>query len=292
MMKLLVALSFLVYAVSASSIYPVPTPAGGRMDVHGWLILPIELHAETGNETRLVRPAWFSHHVPEFWHDSPHNFQIIFRGTITPTQAVFPSAPLQPLGLPTPAGDDLLTYEYSITPPSAFSLNDLLNGDIKALYGVYYNGSFDTPYDRIPESLSVATVEHLTTAVYLDEFEDRGFPNLAYLSYPRALQEISKHESDHVYLAHNIHAQPDFDHVVHGRISDCSSSGKKIQVSKVIKRPGISWEVVGIPNTLENKLKAGQVVSIHSMEDTEVTCQLTVLESIHCMIGPGFMDNC
>jgi hypothetical protein len=66
MMKLLVALSFLVYAVSASSIYPVPTPAGGRMDVHGWLILPIELHAETGNETRLVRPAWFSHHVPEF----------------------------------------------------------------------------------------------------------------------------------------------------------------------------------------------------------------------------------
>ena len=27
-------------------------------------------------------------------------------------------------------------------------------------------------------------------------------------------------------------------------------------------------------------------------QKAQVECTLTVLESIHCMIGPGFMDNC
>ncbi|RYY69496.1 hypothetical protein EON63_23615, partial [archaeon] len=71
-------------ASSQKSVYPVPTPAQGRMDVHGWLILPIDLPVDKlpNNSLPLVRPAWFNHHVPEFWHDSPHNFQIIFLGTI------------------------------------------------------------------------------------------------------------------------------------------------------------------------------------------------------------------
>jgi hypothetical protein len=288
-----------VVATVISHPYPVPTPKGGRNDVHGWLILPIELpQFETGDKI-LSRPAWFSHHVPEFWHDSPHDFQIIFQGEIIPTQAVFPPIKLEPLNLPVvphqgEAEDFLLIYEYSMTPPSPFSLNDLLNGDISSLYGVYYNGSFDTPYPRIPESLSVINIQQLTTAVYLDEYAKNNYPNLSYLSYPRAFWEISKTRSDYFYLAHEIHAQPDFDHVVHGKITNCSDLG--YNVTDVINRPGLAWEVVGVPNTLDNKLTAGQVLPVHVKNGDkitgEITCQLSVLESIHCMIGPGFMENC
>lgn len=290
---LAVCLSAISFAYS-KDLYPVPTPAGGRNDVHGWLILPIEIDASDDSRP-LTRPAWFSHHVPEFFHDSPHNFQIIFLGTISPTPAVAPSPELSPLNLPLPPLDDLLTFEYSITPPSPFSLNDLLNHDIKSLYGVYYNGSFDTPYDRIPESLSVVKIEDLTTAVYLDEAETSGYTNLTYLSYPRALPGISKQSSDHFYLAHSIRAQPDFDHVAHGRITNCSSTtSSEIMVTKALNQGGLLWEVPGVANTLENKLKSGDVFEINTVGAKEPTlrCQLVVLESIHCMIGPGFMENC
>eukprot|EP01031_Cornospumella_fuschlensis_P030332 gene30332-36653_t len=157
--------------LSQKPVYPVPTPAQGRMDVHGWLILPIDIDVSANSSSLpLVRPAWFNHHVPEFWQNSPHDFQIIFLGTIFPTKGVAPSPPLLPLALPAPPLDNLLTFEYSITPPSPFSLNDLLNRDIRSLFGVYYNGSFDTPYDRIPLSLAQVTIDELTTADYIDEF--------------------------------------------------------------------------------------------------------------------------
>jgi hypothetical protein len=197
--------------------------------------------------------AWFSHHVPEFWTNSPHNFQIILRGTLVPTSCV--EGELYPIDIPHPPADELVTYEYSFTPPSPFSLNDLLNGKIKRLNGMYYNGSFDTPYERIPQSLSTLTVAHLTTAVYLDEYETNAYPNLRYLSYPRSPVPAV---SGHFYLAHEIHAQPDFDHVVHAEVSACSSASGD-DIARILSNPGASWEVVGTPNTLDYKLKAGQV---------------------------------
>jgi len=245
-----------VCAFTVAKKYPVPTPKGGRTDVHGWLILPIDQPLPADNTTAQAIDAWYSHHVPEFWTDSPHNFQIILRGALMPTSSI--EGELYPIDIPHPPADELVTYEYSFTPPSPFSLNDLLNGDIKKMNGIYYNGSFDTPYERQAQSLATLAIRDLTTAVWLDEFETKSYPNLRYLSYPRSTVPAA---SGHFYLAHEIHAQPDFDHVVHGVISGCTSPAAipADVLSSVVSRAGASWEVVGTDNTLENKLVAGQV---------------------------------
>ena len=210
---ILVTLVLVQIIVSEAQVYPVPIPKGGRTDVHGWLILPME-QPKSENATGIH--AWFSHHVPEFWTDSPHNFQIILKGTLYPIPCV--EGDLYPISIPLPPMDELVTFEYSFTPPSPFSLNDLLSGAIVNLRGVYYNGSFDTPYERIPMSLATLHIEELTTAVYLDEFQNSSYPNLQYLSYPRGGSG-----SKDFYFAHDIHAQPDFDHVVHGTVDQCSA---------------------------------------------------------------------
>ena len=94
--------------------------------------------------------------------------------------------------------------------------------------------------------------------MWLDEYETKSYPNLRYLSYPRSTVAAA---SGHFYLAHEIHAQPDFDHVVHGVLSGCASPAAipAEVMSSVVSRAGASWEVVGTENTLENKLVAGQV---------------------------------
>lgn len=248
--------SLAVASANVAKKYAVPTPAGGRTDVHGWLILPIDQPLPTDNTTAEAIDAWYSHHVPEFFTDSPHNFQIIIRGSLVPTSSI--EGELYPIDIPHPPADELVTYEYSFTPPSPFSLNNLLNGDIKKMNGMYYNGSFDTPYERIPQSLATLVVKELTTAVYLDEHETQSYPNLRYLSYPRSTVPAA---SGHFYFAHEIHAQPDFDHIVHGTVADCVSPAaipNEVLVN-VVSRPGASWEIVGTENVLENKLVAGQV---------------------------------
>ncbi len=205
-------------------------PAGGRFDVHGWLILPQEQPQPVDTNSSYGVRAWFSHHVPEFWKDSPHNFQIILEGILLPETSV-PGTPPLPLSLPLPPREELEVYEYSFTPPSPFSLNDLITGRIEQLRGVYYNGSFDTPYERIPQSLALLQVKDLTTVVYLKESETDAYPNLRYLSYPRN-KDIAT-GSKHFYFAHAIHAQPDFDHVVHGTVDNCDHND-----AKVIYTPG------------------------------------------------------
>lgn len=257
--------------VSCAQKYPVPTPAGGRRDVHGWLILPVDQPLPADNTTVEAIEGWYSHHVPEFWTDSPHNFQIILRGSLIPTSSV--EGELYPIDIPHPPADELITYEYSFTPPSPFSLNDLLNGKIKYLNGMYYNGSFDTPYERIPQSLSTLSVKALTTAVYLDEFETNGYPNLRYLSYPRSVKAAS---SGHFYFAHEIHAQPDFDHIVHGTVADCVSLtniSPALDMDIIVSLPGGSWEIMGRPNTLEYKLTPGQVTERY------MTCAVSSAET-------------
>lgn len=215
----IILLGVVTLGAAALNEYPVATPAGGRFDVHGWLILPMDqekpvVTSHNSNVTEYAISAWFSHHVPELWEDSPHNFQVILKGKLFPMFCV--QGEVFPLELPYPPVDNTLVHEYSFTPPSPFSLNDLLNGDLKQLRGVFYNGSFDTPYERQASSLALLHIEDLTTAVYLDEFETESFAKLRYLSYPRGGTS-----SNHYYLAHEIHAQPDFDHVVHGVVSQC-----------------------------------------------------------------------
>lgn len=260
MLKLTWIFALAISSFAVAKKYPVPTPAGGRTDVHGWLILPIDQPLPASNTTAEPIDAWYSHHVPEFWTDSPHNFQIILRGSLIPTSSI--EGELYPIDIPHPPADELVTYEYSFTPPSPFSLNNLLNGDIKQMHGMYYNGSFDTPYERIPQSLSTLVIKELTTAVYLAEDEADSYPNLRYLSYPRSTVASA---SGHFYFAHEIHAQPDFDHIVHGVVTGCASASAipADVLSAVVSRPGASWEVVGTPNTLDYKLVAGQVLPLN-----------------------------
>lgn len=236
----LVLVSVIIYCAGAESVaaegavapaYPVPVPPGGRFDVHGWLILPMDQEKPTESLDNYTISAWFSHHVPELFEHSPHNFQIILKGQLKPLSCV--AGEIFPFEIPYPPADDLLTFGFSFTPPSPFSLNDLLRGDITHLRGVYYNGSFDTPYERQPTALAMLDVEELTTAVYLDEFEKESFQYLQYLSYPRGGEG-----SNHFYFAHEIHAQPDFDHVVHGTVTDCVDESGVATTSKEIFRPG------------------------------------------------------
>lgn len=277
------------FAAAARNEYPVPIPSGGRYDVHGWLILPIDQERPQENKnTPLV--GYFSHHVPELYHHSPHNFQIIVKGSLTPIESVKG----ENLGfqIPYPPADSLLTYEYSFTPPSPFSLNDLLSESVMTYNGVFYNGSFDTPYERYATTMATFQITDLTTAVYLNESETEGFEHLRYLSYPRG----SVGTSVDFYFAHEIRAQPDFDHIVHVQILDCSMNGGAADLPSWAYTEGASWEFLDFANDLSHKLVAGQVskATFASSQDTQDTlvCKVEVLESLHCMIGPGFMDNC
>lgn len=123
--------------------------------------------------------------------------------------------------IPYPPADQLLTYEYSFTPPSPFSLNDLLSESVMTYNGVFYNGSFDTPYERYATTMATLQIDELTTATYLNESETNGFEHLRYLSYPRG--SYQSHSMD-FYFAHEIRVQPDFDHIVHLQVLDCVSA--------------------------------------------------------------------
>lgn len=220
-------------ALGASKQYPVPIPKGGRRDVHGWLILPTD-QPTPANGTAPALEAWFSHHVPEFFTDSPHNFQIILKGKLHPTPCV--KGELYALDIPVPPQANLLSLEYSFTPPSPFSLNDLLSSELVDLNGVYFIGSFDTSFERIPQSLARLHIEDLTTATYLRENETDAFTNLRYLSYPRG--GVS---STHFYFVHEIRQQPDFDHVVHVTVDECSGG---FGAEKLIYVPGSCFLVI------------------------------------------------
>lgn len=211
-MKFILAASLLIL-INANK-YPVPLPKGGRRAVHGWLVLPVDQEAPDDGSVVGV-DAWFEHHVPEFFTDSPHDFQIMLRGTLSPSSCV--DGDLFPISIPLPPANYLLGNPYSFTPPSPFSLNDLLSGSTVELRGTYYNGSFDGPYERSASSLANLHIKELTTAVYLSEYENTSYPNLQYLSYPRG-----KMPSTHFYLAHDLHAPPDFNHIIHGTIDKCT----------------------------------------------------------------------
>ncbi|UJR26272.1 hypothetical protein I4U23_007612 [Adineta vaga] len=295
--------NLLIQTVSTISIfvlinaqYPVPTPPGGRMAVHGWLILPWDTNVTDG-----PIQAWFSHHVPEFWTDSPHNFQIILNGLLTPISCFNTESTAQPIPIPYPPRDNLLHYEYTITPPPEFSLNDLLLGTLTELKGVVYNGSFDTSYQRIPLALGTLTVRELTTAVYLNESKlIPSYPELRYLSYPRDMSPTADTKPfQHVYLAHEIHSVPDFDHVVHASIDTtrchCETKFPSLcnsqNLLQAIRTPGIEWAFPTLTNDLNSRLKPLMVIR-GRITSGPVLCPITILESIHCMVGPDFDTKC
>lgn len=291
--SLAILLSFIL-AINAQ--FPVPIPPGGRMAVHGWLILPWNT-----NDTKGPIQGWFSHHVPEFGVDSPHNFQIILNGLLTPLSCFNTEPKAEPIPIPYPPEDNLLGHEYTITPPPAFSLNDLLLGKLTELKGSIYNGSFDTSYERIPLALGTLTVRELTTAVYLNDSKAiPSYPDLRYLSYPRDMSpSASTKPFQHLYFAHEIHAVPDFDHIMHASIdtSQCHCESNDVQVCSTerilrdIRTPGVEWSFASLTNDVKNRLLPPLTIRGRTTGGP-VLCPVTVLESIHCMLGPDFGEQC
>jgi hypothetical protein len=276
--------------------YPVPVVPGGRMAVHGWLILPWNT-----NETNGPIEGWFSHHVPEFGIDSPHNFQIILNGLLTPLSYFNTESTPQPIPIPRPPQDNLLEHEYTITPPPAFSLDDLLLGRLTELKGSVYNGSFDTSYERIPIALGTLTVRELTTAVYLNESKlIPSYPDLRYLSYPRDMSPSADTKPfQHMYFVHEIHSVPDFDHIIHASvdITKCHCDIKSPllcnpkRLSQEIRTPGIEWSFPTLTNDIKDRLLPPLTIK-GRITSGPVLCPITVLESIHCTIGPDFHEKC
>jgi len=291
-MQLIIAILTVLYLAS-NYVFGVPLPPGGRVAVHGWLILPIESDLPNPRNPSAPVEAWFSHHVPEFWQTSPHNFQIIVRGYLVPQSVVYPENTILPLNLPYPPKDELLGNEYTITPPPPFSLNDLIFGRITRLLGVVYNGSFDTPYERIADGIASFTIIHLTTVQYLNDSDSIvPYPNLAYLSYPRKLSgETPRAGLQHYYFAHAIRKAPDFDQIVHVTIDLASCTSKNPNtIYERIHTPGAMWHF-NQPNLLKNRL-AVDTYDVAQIVDSDVQCKVHVLEKIHCMVGPGFDVNC
>ena len=171
---------YLLFATSLALLvdaYPVPTPRDGRYAVHGWLILPLD--APAPSDGSIPVRAYFVHHTPEYFpgdstpralapDEYPHDWQLIFLGSLLPLSV--DGTPPVPIPLPYPPASPLLgeDREWSITPPPSFSLNNLLNGDTRWLVGTVYNGSFDTTFERIPLAIGNITVEKLVTVEWMN----------------------------------------------------------------------------------------------------------------------------
>jgi hypothetical protein len=290
------SLVILLLGCITNAQYPVPVPPSGRMAVHGWLILPWDTNTTTG-----PIQAWFSNHVPEFGIDSPHNFQIVLNGLLTAFSCFNTEPTPGPIPIPSPPQDALLGHEYTFTPPPEFSLNDLLLKKLTELKGVVYNGSFDTSYQRIPLALGTLTVRELTTAGYLND--SKSVPNyseLRYLSYPRDMSPSGDTKPfQHMYFIHEIHSVPDFDHVFHGSIDvsqcHCEVNDPQLcnpqQVLTEIRTPGVEWAFPPLTNDVKNHLLPPLSMRARIVSGP-VLCPVTVLESIHCTIGPDFNEKC
>jgi len=286
---------FFVACVSVYALYPVPTPRDGRIEVHGWLILPLDQSVPTDDRPVL---AWFSHHTPQIYHgdnstrvlpplDFPHDWQIIFLGAIRPV-SIGDSMPVAPIPLNYPPSAPLLIDEFTVTPPPAFSLNNLLNGDIKWLAGAVYNGSFDTTYDRIPTNIGNVTIEQLTTAVWLN-VSSEPFPTLQYLSYPRKPATTASKEGEvHLYMAHQIHAPPDFDQVIHVVVDPAQCTGSPVEILK----PGAAWEFPGTVNDINHRFMPSADKRKGLLLGSKIECNFVVLEQLHCVPGPDFGARC
>ena len=294
--KVALVLCFCVFALASN--YPVPTPAHGRQAVHGWLILPLEQDLPNWKDTSEPVQAWFSHHVPEFYTQSPHDFQIIVRGTLTPLP--FAGNETFPIILPYPPKHQTVGHEFTFTPPPPFSLNDLLNGDLTVLQGVVYNGSFDTSYERKSMNIAKYNIEELTTAVYLNySSEVVPFTYLTYYSYPRT-QTWNGNSQQHFYLSHFIHAAPDFNQIIQGIIDlsqcvclswyGCPSSMEDWY--NELNAGGIVWTFEGMSNIIENRLLPSSGTVSGYLASKELSCPFTISEEIHCTVGPGFAETC
>jgi hypothetical protein len=137
-----------------------------------------------------------------------------------------------------------------------------------------YNGSFDTTFERIPIALGNISVEQLVTVAWMNASQAiEPSPQMSYFAYPRG--------GLHIYFAHVLTAMPDFDQVIHATM-DASCFPATL---------GSRWTFGGVKNTIDSRLRASDV-PLQASDDAGNTCMFTVLEELHCVIGPDMGDRC
>ena len=257
--------------------------AGGRFSRHGWLMLPWDRSADAPAAQPIN--AWFYHHTPEFFLDSPHDFLLMLSG-----QLILANTSVTPL-LPLPPAAETLGTEFVWTPP-AFSLNDLIVTPSLAP-GLLQNGSFDTP-QRF--DLSDGKIDLLPdrTVHYLSSTAACSYANPVYLSYPRAYPRGAALESPlHLYFVHLVWASPDFDQVLHVTLdpASCASevSAETLNgVGVTFSFPTLGADVLSRPMPAEDV----QSVLVYLPSQPAVQCAVVVVEQVHCVIMPDSFANC
>ena len=125
--QIFVLFLFTLHTIFAAPSLPLPNPdipadispplKDGRVSVHGWLWLPWDRSDSVPDHVPLL--GWFYHHTPEFFTDSPHNFELMLAASLTLKDTSVVST------LPIPPQTDLVGTEYVFTPPE-FSQDKLI----------------------------------------------------------------------------------------------------------------------------------------------------------------------
>uniref|UniRef100_A0A0G4GJ84 Uncharacterized protein n=1 Tax=Chromera velia CCMP2878 TaxID=1169474 RepID=A0A0G4GJ84_9ALVE len=311
-----------------------PPVANGRDDVHGWLWLPWDVSEDTAAsspEGVSTLHGWLYHHTPEFWTDSPHDFEMMVKGRIELDSPV--------PGLPLPPAVAQLGTEYTFTPPS-FPLDEMISGERTVYEGKFTNGSFDTE-QRYLLSNGTMFVEERTLVHYLYEISNRPFPHQAYLGFPRTIlppqqqQQVGKKTSVsnlrgwwgspavrsasaesssrvvsveeqkegllvHLYLLHKLWSMDDFDQIVHVSVNTSTCTWMEGESVETLLSPGATL-VTGLKNEVSSRLHplngVQQTVSLVTGKNPLSsgrlsTCTATVLEENHCVVMPDSFANC
>lgn len=262
-----------------------PPVADGRIGVHGWLWLPWD---QPGLFNSAIA-GWFYHHTPEFFHDSPHDFEIMTAGKLTLDH--------WSSGLPFPPKANLVGTEYVFTPP-AFSLDELIEAKVVQYYGHFSNGSFDTRQRHI---LSNGTLEltDITTVHYLYANAPAGYEKVPYLSYPRNPSNTTDAIGvQHFYFLHLLEKSPDFDQIIHVTISPAECQFVDGDSVADVNSVGATF-VFDVENTVLKRIMPDSAPVVarlltNATRDSEdhTRCAVNVLEENHCVTVPNSTNPC
>jgi hypothetical protein len=298
MILVLLLLSIAVCCTASSPLVPsLPLPAISiprnltpplahqRLSVHGWLWLPVESPVQ--NDSFLV--GYWYHHTPEFFHTSPHDFEIVTFGQLQLTSNAVSGLPIPPLV-------ELVGTEYVLSPPQ-FSLDDLVNGSLTQITGPFSNGSFDTP-QRYVIAPSATLSFRRAFVHYMSATAPANFAHLPYASFPRSLKPRHRFLV-HLYFVHILQQSPDFDQTVHGVVDLRSCRFLGADSAHDVFAEAANWVVPHSLNNVTHRLMPS-VKSVEMALMTErtrnapahSTCAVTILEQVHCVVVPDSFTNC
>jgi len=260
-----------------------PPLTNGRNDYHGWLYLPHDYN-ETNNK---ILHGYFYHHTPEFWTVSPHDFEMMVKGSL--------QLDIYVPHLPT-VHDPLVGTEYVFTPPS-FSLDELITSKVLNYNGRFSNGSFDTS-QRYVLSNGELKVTEFVTVHYLEEHPPGAYDFAPYLSYPRKIGDYSMNLK-YLYFLHLVEAMPDFDQVVNVVLDPKSCVFYGGDDMNDLMTPGATFLFPSVINQVKNRvgpwngqLAVNLLTDRNRYQKEKTRCFASVIEEIHCVVVPDSFEKC